>query len=553
MKIKRIMCISITLILCIANGFVYSPDAYASTYETELNKFPQDYKVLLEQVHKVYPNFVFVADYVGIDFEDAVSGEDVFPKKLVESSWAKSFRSCGENAYDFESGTWANSAGSWVGASRETIAYYMDPRNFLNVNDIYQFMCQSYNSSAHTKEGVQSIVKGTFLANNYTEDGKTYSYVDIIMEAAKESDVSPYFIASTIILEQGSKGTSSLISGTYTYNDNTDLSGYYNFFNLGSTGSTNDAVIRNGLNYAKKQGWSTRKAAIVGGAKYIAKNYIAVKQDTYYYMDFNVVQGNNFTHQYAQSVYDALVKGGKLKSNYANDTSLAEVFKIPVYNNMPDESLSKPTSSSKLNNYYFLNLSVSNLNPEFNMYTFEYTLSISGNTTIKYTLPNGASYTSVGSYALQKGLNVVGLEVKSQTGYTRDYRITITASKACTLSVANSNTSQNTDSSSSVTSTSETSSATSSTSSKTSSTSSTSSKTSSSQSTVSTVIMRGDPNCDGKITVSDLAAIKFHLLGKKSLTGNKFTAADVNKDGKLTVSDLAAVKFHLLGKKTITQ
>ncbi|MFQ8842049.1 MAG: hypothetical protein ACLR8P_15155 [Clostridium fessum] len=40
----------------------------------------------------------------------------------------------------------------------------MDPRNFLNDKYIYQFMKQSYDSSLHTKTGLQNMVSGTFLS-----------------------------------------------------------------------------------------------------------------------------------------------------------------------------------------------------------------------------------------------------------------------------------------------------------------------------------------------------------------------------------------------------
>lgn len=40
----------------------------------------------------------------------------------------------------------------------------MDPRNFLNDKYIYQFMKQSFDSSLHTKTGLQNMVSGTFLS-----------------------------------------------------------------------------------------------------------------------------------------------------------------------------------------------------------------------------------------------------------------------------------------------------------------------------------------------------------------------------------------------------
>lgn len=50
------------------------------------------------------------------------------------------------------------------------------------------------------------------------------SYVDIIMNAAVQSGVNPYILASMIIQEQGSQGTGRSISGTVP-----GYQGYYNF------------------------------------------------------------------------------------------------------------------------------------------------------------------------------------------------------------------------------------------------------------------------------------------------------------------------------------
>ncbi len=66
-------------------------------------------------------------------------------------------------------------------------------------------------------------------------------------------------------------------------------------------------------------------------------------------------------------------------------------------------------------------------------------------------------------------------------------------------------------------------------------------------------IVRGDVNNDGKITITDMLAVKAHILGKSTLTGNAATAADTNKDGKITITDFIQVKAHILGKSTIEQ
>ena len=66
-------------------------------------------------------------------------------------------------------------------------------------------------------------------------------------------------------------------------------------------------------------------------------------------------------------------------------------------------------------------------------------------------------------------------------------------------------------------------------------------------------IIRGDVNNDGKITITDMLAVKAHILGKNTLNGNTATAADTNKDGKITITDFIQIKAHILGKNTITR
>ena len=44
--------------------------------------------------------------------------------------------------YDWNSGTWFNSEGMFTVASWEMVEYYVDPRNFLDPQNIYMFMRQ---------------------------------------------------------------------------------------------------------------------------------------------------------------------------------------------------------------------------------------------------------------------------------------------------------------------------------------------------------------------------------------------------------------------------
>lgn len=65
-------------------------------------------------------------------------------------------------------------------------------------------------------------------------------------------------------------------------------------------------------------------------------------------------------------------------------------------------------------------------------------------------------------------------------------------------------------------------------------------------------IVKGDSNCDGRITMEDLIAIQAHILGISALTGDAFTGADTNSDNVVNGRDLTNVNLHLLGQKMIT-
>ena len=464
----------------------------AGDFAAQLETFPAGYRDSLVALHSMYPNWNFVADYVEYDFWDSVHQQTLGHRKLVSMSDGISWRSMGAGNYDWTTGAWTQSSGSWTDASKEVIAYYMDPRNFLTINGVFIFAQQSFDANTQTAEGVQKIIAGTFLENGYIDENDTAfggSYVNVIMEAARLSGVNPYVLASTIIIEQGVNGTSPLISGEY---------GFYNFFNYGATG---DDVIGNGIAYAQKSGWNTRSAAIIGGARKYGSGYIGVGQDTYYYKNFDILDSEPYTHQYAQSIYDAKASSTKLRAYYSDKPDSSLTFRIPVYKNMPDAAPTQPVETDKLNNYYFTSISAFGLNPQFSMYTQSYTMSVTGDTTINVAVPDTAAYVGEASYALKAGENAVVLTVRSQTGYDNYYTIYITASADCTLTV----------------------------------------------STEGRAVLRGDANGDGGIDIIDLAAVRMHILGIRILTDNFFSGGDANGDGNIDIIDLAAVRMHILG------
>lgn len=486
------------------------------TFEQQLAEFPESYRADLIKLHAIYPNWVFRADKLNLTFTQAVALEDFENYKLIDGS-DLSLRSMRKGCYDWNTGNWiAHDSGRWYGASRELIAYYMDPRNFLNANDIYVYMQQQYDANSQTIDGVNSIIKNTFLENGYNDPSDMAyggSYASVIMEAAKQSKVSPYIISSTIIQEHGTDGTSSLISGklyTYVNGETTEtFEGLYNFFNFGASGNTKEQVIRNGLNHAKNNGWTTRSKSIIEGAKKYGQNYISIGQDTYFYKNYNIIGSANINHQYAQNVADQHTSAKKLAKVYVDNHDIKITFRIPVYkdNSLPTQISPYPEKSNKLNNYYFKDIQAHGLTPNYERFKYEYAITVNGDSGIYIELLDGTEFVSELTHNLKQGDNVVNLTVKSQTGFTNTYKVNVHATTACKLTV-----------------------------------------TTNKAELPKPTVLKGDTNGDNKISLSDLSNLRLHLLGKVALKGDSLVGADTNNDGKVSLSDLSNIRLHLLGK-----
>ena len=65
------------------------------------------------------------------------------------------------------------------------------------------------------------------------------------------------------------------------------------------------------------------------------------------------------------------------------------------------------------------------------------------------------------------------------------------------------------------------------------------------------IVVSGDTSGDGKISVTDMIAIKAHVLKKTILTGAAAKAADVSGDGAISITDFIQVKSHILGKSQV--
>ncbi len=573
--------------------------------------FPENYRAQLQALHAKYPNWKFEAQITNLTWEEVIKGESALGKNLVHNSADNSWKSTQTGAYDWEKNEWKEfDSGGWVAASTEIIQYYMDPRNFLDSTNIFQFIKQSYNASAlnatqlaQKKADLTNMVKGTYLAGAC--DNSTY--VDVIMNVAANTKVCPFTLASMMIQEQGINGDGRSISGKVP-----GYEGYYNYLNIGAykTSSFASAVER-GLWYAKGgdsgstsygRPWNTRTKAITGGALYYGENFVNVGQDTLYLKKFNVQGSNLYGHQYMTNVGGAASEGIHMSKAYDEKArEAALIFKIPVYKNMP-ATVSKKPSGDDNPNYMLKSLSVSgyNLTPTFSMYETSYSLIVPNNvSSITISAQAASSTTTVsgtGTKNLIVGTNAITVTTKAQNGSTRTYTISVVRQAASSTGGGNGNggTSSGGNNGGTTVATPSVSSSAYKVNNNSTITGITSFpikatdftkkfavtngsvKITNSNGTAETgnvgtgdqvrvydstgalkftynVVIYGDTNGDGRINAQDLLLIQKNNIRVSTLNGVFSSAADVNKDGKVNAQDLLLVQKHNIKIYTITQ
>ncbi len=319
------------------SAVAYSVDAMDARTFPDIEQFPESYRPALEALKAKHPNWTFVKMNTTLDWEVSISKELQGGKSLVYKTlpdWTKN------GLYD---------TGNWYYASEAALKMYMDPRNSLSESAIFQFEQLTYNEAYHTLEAVNTFLKNTFMNDSSPAPGTNTTYANLFWTIGREEgrQVSPFHLAARVLQEQGA-GTSPLISGTYP-----GYEGYYNYFNVGASGTTNAQVIKSGLEYAKKHGWSNVEASIRGGADFISANYIRRGQDTLYLQKFNV-NPNGFyapyTHQYMQNITAPTTEASSIKRLYEGAGALDStfVFKIPVYENMPAQPCGVPGVSNEV-------------------------------------------------------------------------------------------------------------------------------------------------------------------------------------------------------------
>lgn len=363
-------------------------------WENTLLQFPTSYHEALNKIHVLYPQWTFAAVSINYEWEYALEKElEPESKNLVqfddtEYFFGKEWMKKNDTLYE---------APNWYPASREAIAYHMDPRNFLNSRDVFQFLKLRYGEHNGDNTAVKAIFAGIEALD---------TFVDPVMIAAKEADILPEALATRIRQElslgdditMGAKGMihpdqrplieDSASPGFLSPEDQLreletlkaqvgklseeqekyyqDLKNggtgypepkerYYNLFNIAAfpdPGET-EGSLYNGARFAAgllmdrvrmeeeelMLPWDSIERAMIGGAKFIKGQYIAGGQDSLYLQKFDLLTGN-FSHQYMQAIQTPQSEGRRLYNVFASSERLEEPwhFEIPIFQNMPTEA-----------------------------------------------------------------------------------------------------------------------------------------------------------------------------------------------------------------------
>ena len=271
-------------------------------------------------------------------------------------------------------------------------------------------------------------------SSNDTPSSGSRSYVDIIMDAGIQSGVNPYVLAAMIIQEQGNAGTSPMISGRVS-----GYEGIYNFFNVEAYETSSMSKVAKGLSYAAQSGsynrpWNSVERSIIGGSINYGDNYVKAGQDTFYLKKFNVQGSNMYKHQYMTNVQGAASEGAKMAEAYTDAVKQTALeFKIPVYNNMPEQACAKPSGDGSPNNKLAsLGVGGFSITPVFSKDITTYDVIVNSSvSTVNIqasAISGSASISGTGNIALNGGTTEARVRVQAQNGNVQEYIIRIVRS-----------------------------------------------------------------------------------------------------------------------------
>lgn len=410
------------------------------TFEVDSNKyaeeftkagFPKSYWKYLTILKDEHPNWNFKAFQTGIDWNHAIENEAIPGKSLIHinNSGNGGYLDTSSTSYNFYTDVFqARDSSTWYAANRQAVEYYMDPRNFLSEIYVFMFEDLTYVPNIHTKDVVEKTLGSTYLKQ----------FTDYFLQAASTHNVSPVHLAARVRQEVGANGGTVTSGAAFDYNGKT-YSNLYNFYNIGATSGLENwkygLIWANGgenqTNKTYGRPWNTPEKSILGGAEFLAKEYISIGQSTQYFQKWNVVTNNPFTHQYMTNIMAPMSEATTSFNSY-RDLGLIQsgnngspfTFTIPVYNNMPNEKAVLPATGNP--NNYLKNLTVNGKTVDsFDGGKTEYTVYVAGNSVEvgATTVNSSAQFSGTGTVILNNRETIRDITVTAGNGNQRTYRL----------------------------------------------------------------------------------------------------------------------------------
>lgn len=357
-------------------------------FQNTLDQFPESYHKSLILLHLIHPDWEFEALYHEDSWDETLAAQlEPEYRNLVQyqagHEYLEQFAWMVKNNTPYD-------GSDWLPANEEAVAYYLDPRNFLDASSIFQFLNLEYFGDK-SSEGVESI---------FADNESMLEFADIVHAAALEFDYLPEALAARVRQEASSDGDISLLAQGLIEPDNPpiisdspspgflsideqieqleilettgDLSEeqeealtslregeivypepdekYFNFLNIGANPNQEivSGTLVNGAKFARGDSendrelllpWTSPELAIRGGAKFLADEYLGFGQSTMYLQKFDLISGN-YNHQYMQNVMAAYSESLYLSRIFRESGSEWEdlTFIIPVFENMPESS-----------------------------------------------------------------------------------------------------------------------------------------------------------------------------------------------------------------------
>lgn len=164
-------------------------EAKASTKLDGISNFPTSYQPYLKEIAKKHPNWKFRALYTNLDWNYVIQQENKFGVNLVPKNYSDSWKNTTPGQYNVEVDS------GWVDSSKRAVEYCMDPRNFLNVERLFQFEALSHEAHTNSLNGIEKILYGTefydtkvsYLTSNGSTVNMTQKYSDLILKAGETS------------------------------------------------------------------------------------------------------------------------------------------------------------------------------------------------------------------------------------------------------------------------------------------------------------------------------------------------------------------------------